>query len=164
MNRAAGNILLQTGWWADIIPENSFYDDGMDEEDGAGIEIVTEPSFTYAMKINSRENRDSIFLGKTDGTEAVKQAVLKILSTERYVNEIYSWDYGIETQDLIGEPDDYVLSELEDRISDALGTDDRIEGIEDFNAERTGKKTVQCSFTVITTDGNYMEIDKEVAV
>lgn len=164
MNRAAGDILLQTGWWADIIPENSFYDDGMDEEDGAGIEIVTEPSFTYAMKINSRENRDSIFLGKTDGTEAVKQAVLKILSTERYVNEIYSWDYGIETQDLIGQPDDYVLSELEDRISDALVMDDRIEGIENFSAERTGKKTVQCSFTVITTDGDHMGIDKEVAV
>ena len=42
--------------------------------------------------------------------------------------------------------------------------DDRIEGIENFSAERTGKKTVQCSFTVITTDGDYMEIDKEVAV
>lgn len=130
----------------------------------AGIEIVTEPSFTYAMKINSRENRDSIFLGKTDGTEAVKQAVLKILSTERYVHEIYSWDYGIEIQDLTGQPDDYVFSELEDRISEALETDDRIDGIENFNAERTGKKTVHCSFTVITTDGDNVEIDKEVAV
>ena len=116
------------------------------------------------MKINSRENRDSIFLGKTDGTEAVKQAVLKILSTERYVHEIYSWDYGIEIQDLTGQPDDYVFSELEDRISEALETDDRIDGIENFNAERTGKRTVYCSFTVITTDGDNVEIDKEVAV
>ncbi|MDE6615045.1 MAG: DUF2634 domain-containing protein [Lachnospiraceae bacterium] len=136
----------------------------MDEEDGAGIEIITEPSFTYAMKINSRENRDSIFLGKTDGTEAVKQAVLKILCTERYVHEIYSWDYGIEIQDLIGQPDDYVLSELENRISEALKTDDRIEDIENFSAERTTRKAIQCSFTVITTDGNSVEIDKEVAV
>ena len=136
----------------------------MDEGDGTDFEIVTEPSLTYAMKINSRENRDSIFLGKTDGTEAVKQAVLKILSTERYVHEIYSWDYGIEIQDLAGQPDDYVFSELEDRISEALETDDRIDGIENFNAERTGKKTVHCSFTVITTDGDNVEIDKEVAV
>lgn len=116
------------------------------------------------MKINSRENRESIFRGKADGTEAVKQAVLKILNTERYGYEIYSWDYGIEIQDLIGQPDDYVLSELESRISEALETDDRIEGIENFSAERTGRKTIQCSFTVITTDGNHVEIDKEVAV
>ena len=136
----------------------------MDEGDGTDFEIITEPSFTYAMKINSRENRDSIFLGKTDGTEAVKQAVFKILSTERYMHEIYSWDYGIEIQDLAGQPDDYVFSELEDRISEALGMDDRIGGIENFNAERTGKKTVQCSFTVITTDGSRIEIDKEVSV
>lgn len=116
------------------------------------------------MKINSKENKEGIFRGKTDGTEAVEQAVLKILNTERYVHEIYSWDYGIEIQDLAGQPDDYVFSELEDRISEALETDDRIDGIENFNAERTGKKTVHCSFTVITTDGDNVEIDKEVAV
>ncbi|MCI8748979.1 MAG: DUF2634 domain-containing protein [Lachnospiraceae bacterium] len=136
----------------------------MDEEDGTGIEIITEPSFTYAMKINSKENKEGIFRGKTDGTEAVEQAVLKILNTERYVHEIYSWDYGIEIQDLAGQPDDYVLSELENRISEALKPDDRIEDIENFSAERTARKTIQCSFTVITTDGNRVEIDKEVAV
>ena len=136
----------------------------MDEGDGTDFEIVTEPSLTYAMKINSRENRDSIFLGKTDGTEAVKQAVLKILNTERYEYEIYSWNYGTSLHGLIGQPDDYVFSELENRISEALEADDRIEGIEDFNAERTSRKTVQCSFTVITTDGSHVEISKEVAV
>ena len=121
----------------------------MDEEDGTGIEIITEPSFTYAMKINSKENKEGIFRDKTDGTEAVEQAVLKILNTERYVHEIYSWDYGIE---------------MENRISEALKPDDRIEDIENFSAERTARKTIQCSFTVITTDGNRVEIDKEVAV
>lgn len=69
------------------------------------------------MHVDANDGRDSRFLGKTDGTEAVKQAVLKILNTERYGYEIYTWDYGVELQDLYGQPMPYVLSELEDRLS-----------------------------------------------
>ena len=34
--------------------------------------------------------------GYVDGTEAMRQAILKILLTERFAYLIYSWDYGIE--------------------------------------------------------------------
>ena len=43
-----------------------------------------------------------------DETEAVRQAAIKILNTERYENEIYSWNYGIELKDLIK----YVIKEF----------------------------------------------------
>lgn len=116
------------------------------------------------MHISRDDGRDSRFLGKTDGTEAIEQAVLKILNTERYMYEIYTWDYGVELQDLYGQPMPYVLSELEDRITEALIADNRIESVEGFNAERTGKRTVYCSFTVITTEGDAIETGKEVQV
>ncbi len=136
----------------------------MDEGLEADFDIVTEPSLTYMMHVDANDGRDSRFLGKTAGTEAVKQAVLKILNTERYGYEIYTWDYGVELQDLYGQPMPYVLSELEDRVTEALVADDRIESVEGFNAERTGKRTVYCSFTVITTEGDAIGIGKEVQV
>lgn len=136
----------------------------MDEGLEADFDIVTEPSLTYMMHVDANDGRDSRFLGKTDGTEAVKQAVLKILNTERYGYEIYTWDYGVELQDLYGQPMSYVLSELEDRVTEALVADDRIESVEGFNAERTSKRTVYCSFTVITTEGDAIGIGKEVQV
>ena len=136
----------------------------MDEGLEADFDIVTEPSLTYMMHVDANDGRDSRFLGKTDGTEAVKQAVLKILNTERYGYEIYTWDYGVELQDLYGQPMPYVLSELEDRVTEALVADDRIESVEGFNAERTGKRTEYCSFTVITTEGDAIGIGKEVQV
>lgn len=36
-----------------------------------------------------------------DGMEAVKQAVYKILQTERYKYVIYDWNYGVELEDLL---------------------------------------------------------------
>ena len=75
-------------------------------------EIKEQPSKTYRMDITEERIR-----GFTDNAEAVKQAVFKILNTERYQHIIYSWDYGIETIDLYGQNKSYVMSELKRRIS-----------------------------------------------
>lgn len=83
-----------------MIPTN--YDDDDEEDDMTGFEVENDPSLTYAMQIGTIENDSSIFLGKADGEEANRQAILKILNTERYKNVIYSWDYGVELQDLRG--------------------------------------------------------------
>lgn len=83
-----------------MIPTN--YDDDDEEDDMTGFEVENDPSLTYAMQIGTIENEPSIFLGKADGEEANRQAILKILNTERYKNVIYSWDYGVELQDLRG--------------------------------------------------------------
>ena len=80
-----------------MIPNNE-YDEEVDEEQDYDFEEYEEPSKTYAMYVTDDK---SGFLGKTDDEAAVKQAILKILNTERYAYEIYSWDYGIELNDLI---------------------------------------------------------------
>lgn len=119
---------------------------------------------TYAMQVNEEQQDESVFLGKIDETEAVKQAALKILNTERYAYEIYSWDYGIELQDLIGEDIIYVMSELKERITDALTADDRIESIENFEVEQIAKRTLHATFTVVTAQEDEFEMESEVEV
>ena len=116
-------------------------------------EEVTLPSKDYALdKSNNRLN------GSAEDIEAVKQAIYFMLNTERYNHAIYSWDYGVELADLIGQPYSYVVPELERRVNDCLIQDDRIEGISDFTAEK-GKNSVHATFTVHTIFG---EIESEV--
>ena len=135
-----------------------------EEEDlQADFEMEEDPSLTYAMQVTAGSDKDSTFLGMADGEEAIRQAVLKILNTERYEHEIYSWDYGVELADLIGKPMAYVLSELDRRITDALTADDRIQSVENFTAEVAGKRSVHVSFTVVTANGE-LDIESEVDV
>jgi phage baseplate assembly protein W len=137
------------------------YDSGTDDEWDEDFEIETEPSLTYAMHITDEESR---FLGRADDTDAIKQAVLKMIQTERYEYEIYSWDYGVELADLVGQPMPYVMSEVKRRITEALTVDDRIESVEDFEVQQSGKRTLQCSFTVVTEQGEEIDMEKEVEI
>lgn len=128
---------------------------GLLDED---FEIEEETSRTYKLDHNREKVR-----GYTDGLEAVKQAAFKILNTERYQYIMYSWDYGIETMDLYGEPVSYVCPELERRITEALVCDTRITEVSDFEFEITGKGVVHAMFTVHTIYGT-MQMEKEVDV
>lgn len=94
--------------------------------------------------------------------EAVKQAVFKMLNTERYQYLIYSWDYGVELLDLFGEPISYVCPELERRITETLLQDDRIEEVDGFEFE-VSKGTVKANFTVHTVFGD-IQAEKEVEI
>ena len=145
-----------------MIPSNENYEDDADEELELDFEIESEPSLTYAMKISQEVSEDSIFVGRVDDTEAIKQAIIKIINTERYEYEIYSWDYGIELKDLFGEQRPYVMSEVKRRITDAVLADDRIDSIEDFQVERAGKNGVHCIFIAVTTQGDEINIETEV--
>ena len=78
-------------------------------------EIEEQPSKTYKMDLDGNSVR-----GFCDKLEAMKQTIFRILNTERYQYIIYSWDYGIETMDLYGEPVSWVCQELERRIKEAL--------------------------------------------
>lgn len=148
-----------------MIPNNNNYDAELDEEQETDFDIEKEPSLTYAMRITDRVDKDNIFLGKVDEEEALRQAILKIIHTERYEHEIYSWDYGIELQDLIGEQIPYVMSEIKRRIEDALTTDERIDSVEDFMVEQIEKRALYITFTVITTEGEKIEgLETEVKV
>lgn len=91
------------------------------------INIITMPSKTY--KIDFDKNRAR---GTFDDIKSLTQAIYKVLITKRYKFEIYDWNYGIEIDDLIGMPKEYVKIEIERRIIDTLSIDDRIEDVYDF--------------------------------
>lgn len=119
--------------------------------------VLEVPSKTFFIDfINNK------VVGTVDGIEAVKQAVFLILNTERYENMVYDWDYGFETQDLIGMPIGYIYPELKRRIEEALTQDDRIESVEAFDFEKSGA-IVTVSFTVISKQG-IIETETEVNI
>jgi hypothetical protein len=86
------------------------------------------------------------------GVEAVRQAVKLILNTERCRYPIFSWNYGIELEDLFGRPASFVRPELERRVREALLQDDRVTGVDGFLFEH-GRKGLGCVFTVRTIFG-----------
>lgn len=112
-------------------------------------EIETQPTNTYKMELKS-----NLIRGYTDGQEAMKQAIFKILSTERYQYVMYSWNYGIELIDLYGEPVSYVCPELERRITEALTWDERIESVDNFEFDTSKKGEVLVTFTAHTIFGD----------
>ncbi len=119
-------------------------------------EIEEQPAKTYKMNRTNNTVR-----GYCDDLEAVKQAIYKILLTERYQYAMYSWDYGIELLDLFGEPVSYVCPELERRITEALMWDDRIQSVDNFKFEVKEKSKILATFTVHTIFGDT-EAEKEV--
>lgn len=120
-------------------------------------EVETEPSFTYKMDLE--RNR---IIGYCDDLEAVKQAIYKIIYTERYDYVIYSWDYGIELKELFGEPVSYVIPELQIRITEALMADDRIQNVYNFEFNTVKKNMVFVTFSVDTTIGTIDNLEMEV--
>ena len=119
------------------------------------LETETQPSLTYALDLESGRIR-----GKVDRLEALRQAVHLILSTERYDWLIYSWNYGREFKELIGQPKEFVLPELKRCISEALLQDDRITAVDSFEFTM-GKDTVHAAFTVRSIFGD-LEVETDV--
>ena len=115
--------------------------------DMAAIEKKTIPSLTWKIQEARAEAR-----GTVDELEAMKQAVSKILQTERYQYVIYDWNYGVELEELYGKNVTYVIPELKKRIEDALLADDRITGVTDFSF-RQEKGSVTAEFMVHTIFG-----------
>lgn len=119
-------------------------------------EIEEQPSLTYKMQMES-----GLVRGYIDGLEAVKQAIYKIIMTERYQYIMYSWNYGIELLDLYGEPVTYVCPELKRRITEALSCDDRISGVDGFEFDFPQKGVVHVAFTAHTVFGD-VQAEREV--
>ena len=115
------------------------------------------PSRTYHFELLDQQVR-----GFTDQQEAMRQAIYKIIYTERYVYPIYSRNYGAELDGLIGQPIPYILSEVKRRVSEALLHDNRITAVEnwDFNVQR-GKVTA--TYTARTIYGD-IDADAEVFI
>lgn len=113
---------------------------------------IEEPSKTYRIDLNNNK-----ILGKVDELEAIKQAIYLRLSVEKYEHLIFSWDYGIELEDLFGEPETYVIPELQRRIVEELLKDDRINSVDNFSFE-SSKGSVTAYFTVHTELGDVEQV------
>jgi phage baseplate assembly protein W len=95
--------------------------------------------------------------GMREGLEEVKQAVFFILNTERYQYLIYPWSYGVELTDLIGQPMEYAIPEVERQITEALIQDDRIDSVDNFEFEQN-KRRLKVTFTVHTNIGDFESV------
>lgn len=123
-------------------------------------EVITEvvqerPDKTYKIDLQQMK-----LIGKTDGIEAMKQAIYKVLNTMRYEHIIYSWDYGFDVNGIIGQDERYVRASLERKIEDALLQDERVKSVSEFEFERV-KDGLLVRFVVNSVFG---EIEAKKAV
>lgn len=91
-----------------------------------------------------------------DRLEAVKQAVSLILQTERFHYLIYSKNFGVELEGVIGMSAGLLESEIRRRIREALLQDDRIRDVTDITISVNGD-SASVRFTVVTIFGTVAE-------
>lgn len=115
---------------------------------GNELEEVEIVSKTYQLT-------DNRITGFIDGLDAIKQAVFKIISTERYENIIYSFNYGSEFKNLLGKSRDYVENDIRRVITEALTSDVRITDVSEFDIE-TNDNEILVKFKVISTEGDFV--------
>ena len=121
-----------------------------------GFSAVSLPSQTW--KIDKKSNR---IVGETNGLEAVSQAVEILLNIDRYQYQIFQPYSGNEVKKLIGRNAKDAEILLQRYVQEALSTDDRILGIENFSSTVDGDK-LTASFDVRTVFGmvqKEMEVD-----
>lgn len=121
-------------------------------------QIETQPGHTYKLHMENET-----FGGYVDELEAYKQAIYLILNTERYKYLIYSWNYGVELEELFGQPIPYVVPELERRITDAVMQDDRTKSVSDFQFDISNYGEVSVTFKATSVYGET-EITKTVRI
>lgn len=121
---------------------------------GDEIEEYTLPSLTYAVQ-NGR------IIGMIDEKDAMSQAINKLLRTERFIFEIYDDQYGHDLNDLIGKDYDYVLSEIERMVKEALLGDDRVDSVDINEITQLNDTTLSVTVSITTMFG---EIETEMEV
>ena len=120
------------------------------------LKYVDRPTNTFMIDWSSRQ-----ISGMGSGLAAMRQAVDIILNTERFRWQIYSPNFGVELEEMIGEEYDYVTSEIARRGEDAFSTDGRVLSVGNFVFSDQGQGALQCVFDVSTIFG---PIQAEVTV
>lgn len=97
-----------------------------------------------------------------EGLEAIKVWIWLCMHTERFRHAIYSADYGTNLEQYIGHmlSEEYINTDCESEITDALLINEYIESIEDFEAVRNSD-SLNISFRVVTKFGS-IEVDENV--
>lgn len=94
--------------------------------------------------------------GTVNDLEALGQAIRKRLSTQQFEYPIYSFNYGVDWRDLIGQDQEYIRAEMQRMIRETLQQDDRISDVSGFAYEFKGSSCV-CSFEVSSIFGQLGE-------
>lgn len=94
------------------------------------------------------------------GIEAIKVWIWCALHTQRFRYAIYSWDYGADMEQYIGQAvtQEFLDTDCHDEVEETLTISPYITGIDDFSAELTGDH-LRMAFTVRTIYG-----DTEVSI
>lgn len=130
-------------------------------ETSADITVKEQSTKTYRMELY----KGDYILGFVDSQKAMEQAIYKIIRTERYKYIIYSWNYGIELEDLFGMPVEYCVVELERRISEALLQDNRITAVHGFEFDTENERgTVLIKKFIAETIFGKIQIDNGLSV
>lgn len=97
-----------------------------------------------------------------EGLEAIKVWIWLCMHTERFKHAIYSADYGTSLEQYIGHmlSEEYINTDCESEITDALLINKYIESIEDFEVVRNSD-TLNIKFRVVTKFGS-LEVDESV--
>ena len=97
-----------------------------------------------------------------EGLEAIKVWVWLCMHTERFRHAIYSADYGTSLEQYFGHvlSDEYINTDCESEITDALLMNDYIESVEDFGVVRNSD-SLYIKFRVVTKFGS-LEVDESV--
>lgn len=125
------------------------------EQETLEIEEQTLPSLTYRVV-------DGRVRGMIDDLDAIRQAVEKILRTERFVWPTYDDQYGNDLLELIGKSMPYAKAEVGRMITEALQGDDRIDGVTIDKMEEVNGDSLAVWFTVDTASGE-LQAETEVA-
>lgn len=110
---------------------------------------------TKTYRIDTDKNR---IVGYTDGVNAMKQAVLLILNTQRFKHGVFSWNYGNELHKILGLDYELAKSEAKRLISEALLQDERITDVSGFSFEKI-KNSISVSFDVVTIFGELDNVE-----
>ncbi|WP_288623232.1 DUF2634 domain-containing protein [uncultured Lactococcus sp.] len=100
-------------------------------------------------------------ISMTDGLEAMRQAIEKALKTPRFSTAYYTAQYGSDLDTLIGKSMDYVISDLERVIREALD-DERILDVVVSEPEQIDKSSLKVDVLVSTIFGT-VQTETEVS-
>lgn len=103
--------------------------------------------------------------GRTvEGLEAIKVWIWLVLQTPRYRYYIYTWDYGNEFEDLIGQgySEEYIEAEAQRMTEDCLLMNENIQSITGFSVNMENEQ-LTVSFTANTIYGTIQFNDEKIA-
>lgn len=134
-----------------MIPNSDTWD-MLDETDEEMEELII-PTKTF--KIDLKNKR---IIGYTDGQDAYKQAIYKLIQTEAETYPIYSANYGVITDDLIGSNMPYVKGTVTLRLREAILIDERFKSVEFTEIKAQGRK-LSLNIAVTTAEGDIVDLE-----